>query len=131
MDDIYTRFWNKYRLKTEACNISDADHQCYIQHVNTFINAHPEQRLATLEGADVYRHILGIAGQKTLQIAELSQLTDALRILFVEMVQATWSLNFNWDLKFSIREPVSEQVVIPDNTERTQLNETPIVTIKV
>jgi len=21
MDDIYTRFWNKYRLKTEACNI--------------------------------------------------------------------------------------------------------------
>ncbi|VAW59780.1 hypothetical protein MNBD_GAMMA08-2938, partial [hydrothermal vent metagenome] len=112
MDDIYTRFWNKYRLKTEACNISDADHQCYIQHVNTFINAHPGQRLADLEGSDVYRYILGIAGQKTTiltstEVAELNQLTDALRILFVEMVQATWSLDFNWDLKFSIREPVS------------------------
>ncbi len=52
-----------------------------------------------------------------MQVAELNQLTDALRILFVEMVQATWSLDFNWKLKFSFREPVSEQVVIPDNTK--------------
>ncbi|HED33955.1 MAG TPA: hypothetical protein ENJ08_07015 [Gammaproteobacteria bacterium] len=78
MDDIYTRFWNKYRLKTETCNISDASPQCYILHVNIFINVHPGQCLTDLEGSDVYRYIFGIAGQKTLQVAELNQLTDAL-----------------------------------------------------
>jgi len=82
----------------------DADHQGYTQPVNTFINAHSGQRLATLEGGDVYRYILGIAGQKTTiltntEVAELNQLTDALRILFVQMVQATWSLGFNQDYR--------------------------------
>ena len=56
VDDSVSRFWDKYIAKTVACNVSDASRRWYLKHVETFIKAHSDRRLADIKAADDTKH---------------------------------------------------------------------------
>ncbi len=57
MDDSVSRFWDKNIEKTVACNVPDGARRWYVKHVEVFIKAHSERRLADLKAADVTKYL--------------------------------------------------------------------------
>jgi len=101
MDDVYSRFWCKYRLKTKAYGVSDVDHEFYISCVKALIAAYPEKRLAVLTADDLYKYLTGIAGKSHYTNSQFLKLVDSLRILLSELVKAPWAVDFLWDLNLA------------------------------
>ncbi|MCW9046896.1 MAG: hypothetical protein OQK46_02360 [Gammaproteobacteria bacterium] len=101
MDDIYSRFWSKYRLKTKAYGVSDADHKYYISCVKALIAACPDKRLIEFTPDDLYKYLAGIAGKLQFKDKQFLKLVDSVRILFSELVKPDWADEFLWDLNLS------------------------------
>lgn len=88
-------FWDKYIEKTKQYNVPQKAARYYVRHVEQFINS-STYRLKdhTAESVDKY---LQTKGRNTrLQDWQFIQLVDALRILFVDIVNADWAGNFSW-----------------------------------
>jgi hypothetical protein len=96
MDDSVSRFWDKYIAKTVACNVSDASRRWYVKHVECFIKAHSERRLADLKAADVTKYLEEIGRKPDMPDWRFRQIIDALRILYTEIIRPDWASEFNW-----------------------------------
>lgn len=101
MDDVYLRFWCKYRSKTKAYGVSDMDYPYYMYCVQALIATFPEKRLALFTSEDLYKYLAGIAGKTQLTDSQFSKLVDSLHILFLELVKSPWVNDFIWDLNLS------------------------------
>jgi len=101
MDDIYSRFWSKYRLKTKAYGVSDVDHKYYISCVEALIAGCPDKRLIQFTSDDLYKYLAGIAGKFQFSDSQFLKLVDSFRILFLELVKPDWVNDFLWDLNLT------------------------------
>ena len=75
-----------------------ADHaqRWYVKHVEAYIKAHPERRLADTEPDDVTHYLDEIGRKPEFPDWRLRQVADALRILFSEIIKPKWAEGFNW-----------------------------------
>ena len=96
MDDSATRFWDKYIDKTVSCNVPEGARRWYVVHVEAFIKAHPEARLAELGPADITKYLEVIGRKPDLADWRYRQIVDALRILYTEIIHSDWASGFNW-----------------------------------
>ncbi len=101
MEDVYSRFWDNYRLKTISYGVCDAEHQHYMSAVKAFINFCSGQRLATLSADYVYKYLTDLAGNHDCSDVHFTSVVNALHILFVEMIKSDWANEFLWDLNLS------------------------------
>ena len=96
-DDKISRFWDKYIEKTISYRVPEKARRWYVRHVETFIEAHSDRRLAHITALDVRRYLDGIGRNERIEDWQFSQLVHALQILFVEMVRPKWINGFLWD----------------------------------
>jgi len=101
MDDVYSRFWSNYRLKTISYGVSDTEHEQYMAAVKTLVSVCSGRKLASLSAGYVYKYIADIAGKSGASDVHFAIVVKALQILFVEMVKPGWVDTFLWDLTLS------------------------------
>ena len=93
MDDPVTRFWDKYIAKTVRSNVPGSVRRWYVIHVEAFIKAHPDSRLADLGAPDNTKYLEELGRKPDLPDWRFRQIVDALRILYTEIIKPDWALS--------------------------------------
>ncbi|VAW66494.1 Integron integrase IntIPac [hydrothermal vent metagenome] len=101
MGDMYTRFWDKYLLKTKRYDVCDNDGLVYIDSVKAFIKVLNGRRLVTVEAVDLFKYFSVIAVKRDILDEVFCQVVDALRILFVDVVNTGWANDFDWGINLT------------------------------
>ena len=68
----------------------------YVKHVEIFIKAHPDHRLAELQAADIAKYLEELGRKPDMPDWRFRQVIDALRILYTEIIRPDWASAFNW-----------------------------------
>jgi len=102
-----SRFWEKYIEKSKNYNIKQSAVRWYVKHVEQYISAH-QTRLVTHSAADVDAYLQANGRNTRLKDWQFCQIVDALRILFVDVVAAPWSVKYPWDERKSQARSLSE-----------------------
>jgi len=95
-EESISRFWEKYIEKTSANRVSTAAGHWYVKHVERYLKAHENIRLVnhSVELLTSYLDDLGRKGR--LKDWQFSQVVDALRILFTDVVKSKWATEIAW-----------------------------------
>ncbi len=96
MDESISRFWDKYIAKTVGYGVPERARRWYVRHVEGFIKAHSERRLATLSANDVIKYLKEKGRSRNLADWQFRQVVDALQVLFVDLVRPDWAQGFDW-----------------------------------
>ena len=96
MVDAIARFWDKYINKTVSYGVPEGARRWYVRRVELFIQAFPDTRLQSISAKDVADYLDVIGRKPDYQDWQFRQVVDALRILFVDLVKPSWSVNFDW-----------------------------------
>ncbi|MCW8955401.1 MAG: integron integrase [Gammaproteobacteria bacterium] len=90
------RFWEKYIDKTMSYGVKGKHLRWYVRHVEQYIKAH-DKRLSLHSVADVEKYLIEKGRKKSQATWLYAQLIDALKILFIEIVQSDWAIKYSWD----------------------------------
>jgi len=96
MDDAITRFWDKYIAKTVTYDVPERARMWYVKRVEHFIKSFPETRLQSISSDDLTNYLKEIGRKSDCQDWQFRQVVDALQILFVDIVESQWSVDFDW-----------------------------------
>ena len=97
MDNPFvSRFWDNYIYKTKAYNIKPKVARWYVRHAEQYIKAHPNQRLGSHTPREIEEYLREKGRNPRLEDWQFRQIVEALKILFVEMVRASWASGFPW-----------------------------------
>jgi len=96
MDDVASRFWDKYILKTTSYNVPERERRWYVRHAEIFIEAQSGRHLTTLTADDIERYLKEKGRSEKLTDWQFRHLVDALRILFIGVVSSAWAAKFDW-----------------------------------
>lgn len=100
-DHSQSRFWDDYLRKTNTYRVKPRAARWYVHHVETYIKAHPDLRLRQHTARHVETFLEEKGRNTRLKDWQFRQIVDALRILFVEMVNTPWARTFPWEDWFS------------------------------
>lgn len=92
-----SRFWDNFILKTKTYNVAPRAVRWYVRHVEEYIKVHADLRLRRHSPRHVEQYLRDKGRHTRLRGWQFRQIIDALRILFVEMVQTPWAREFPWD----------------------------------
>jgi len=98
MADSVSRFWDKFISKTIYYKVPEASREWYVRHVEVFIKALKGRRLVTVSSADVEAYLEIIGRKRYITDWKFRQVVGALRILFCDLVEASWAKDFNWQM---------------------------------
>jgi integron integrase len=90
------RFWEKYLTILTAYEVKPGTERWYVQHVEQYIKAFPEQRLVTHTAQNIEQYLQDKGRNKWLKDWQLRQIVMALKVLFVDMVKVPWADSFDW-----------------------------------
>lgn len=91
-----SRFWDNFVKKTKRYNVPSKSTRWYVKHVESYIKAHPQLRLALHTEQNLTRYLEDLGRTGHLNDWQFKQAVDALRILFVDMVRSSWATAFPW-----------------------------------
>ena len=83
-----SRFWDNYVEKTKLYNVPAASARWYVRHVERYIKAHQDLRLALHDEQQIIQYLDDLGRTGGLADWQFKQAIEALRILFVDMVRA-------------------------------------------
>lgn len=96
-DKTVSRFWDNYITKTKSYRIKPDNARYYVRHVEAYIKAYPNKRLALHTTTDV-EHYLKTKGRSILlEDWQFQQVITSLKILFLDIIRAPWADTFPWD----------------------------------
>ena len=96
IDAQVSRFWDKYIEKTIACGVPEKLVKWYVRHAEQYIKAHSLRLRQHLpETVDKYFQAKG--RNIYIKAYQFNQLVDAIKILFVDIVQAEWAGAYAWE----------------------------------
>jgi len=98
MADSVSRFWDKYISKTMFYKVPKESQEWYVRHVELFIKALKGRRLASVSAANVETYLEVIGRKRYMTDWKFRQVIGALRILFCDLVKASWAKDFNWQM---------------------------------
>ena len=90
------QFWRRFHQKTIAYHVPPPARPWYQRHVEHYISAHPELRLAAHSSDTVSSYLDDLGRQGKLRDWQFRQAVEALKILFCEMVKVPWARDFAW-----------------------------------
>jgi len=96
-DHSKSRFWDNFIRKTETYNVGPRAARWYVRHAEQYIKAHADLRLRQHSTHHVEEYLRDKGRSPRLRDWQYRQIVDALRILFVDMVKASWAGQFPWD----------------------------------
>lgn len=91
-----SRFWHKYLSILENASVTPGARPYYRKAVEAYIQAHPGQRLLQHTGTELDHYLAEKGRLQNLQEWQFRQIVDALRILFLEHLQADWARDYDW-----------------------------------
>ena len=95
-DAQVSRFWEKFIEKSKRYNIKPDVVRWHVKHAEQYIRAH-ESRLNSHVAQDVDKYLSEKGRNTRLKDWQFCQIVDALRILFVDVVAASWATEYPWD----------------------------------
>ncbi len=95
--DRIGRFWTRYIEVIRAFGVPQKAQPWYRKHVERFIDAHPDVRLADHSAESVSRWLDAQAREPGLTDWQFRQRADSLRLLFAHFLHADWATGFDWD----------------------------------
>ena len=95
-DQTVARFWDNYLEKLETYRVKPAVLRWHVQHVEHYIKAFPDRRLATHTAQDIEQYLQGKGRNARLKDWQFQQIVTALQVLFIELVKAPWAPAFPW-----------------------------------
>ncbi|PCJ46359.1 MAG: integrase [Gammaproteobacteria bacterium] len=119
------RFWDNYLFILKKNRISDQSRKWYIKHIEGYTSAHQRHPLNTHIGKDVDKYLNTKGRLKNLKEWQFRQIADAIRLLFVELVQPQWADDYDWykwrvfsreleaDHPSIMRNAISNEIVAP------------------
>ncbi len=97
MEISKTRFWDNYIAKTVRYGVKPNTARWYVKRVEAYINYYDGLRLKHHSPAEVDKY-LNMMGRKNGMIDwQFTQIVDALRILFVDLLNIDWARQYDWD----------------------------------
>ncbi|MDJ0808207.1 MAG: integron integrase [Gammaproteobacteria bacterium] len=96
-DPAVAKFWDNYQSLLEKRKIPAKAMKWYRLRAEQFIQAHRGKRLVTHSAADVTDWFEVIGRQAEFTDWQFSQVVDALRILFCDMLNAVWCKEVDWN----------------------------------
>lgn len=94
--DRVRAFWRRYIAYLKTQSVPAGALPWFRRHVETFIAAHPDDRLPTIDPGQVERFLDALGRNGHLQDWQLMQVVDALRHLFCGIVGSDWCDSFDW-----------------------------------
>ncbi len=91
------RFWNKYENKLVINGIRKNLFRWYVLRAEQYIKEHSSKRLSKHTPEDLESYFDRVAREQKLEAWQYKQLIEAIRILFVEMVDSNWSSKIDWE----------------------------------
>ncbi len=90
------RFWHNYFSILEKFAVSPRVRPWYRKHVEAYIHASRERRLADHTPEDIDRYLADKGRQNGVQEWQFRQIADALHLLFCELLSSPWADDYNW-----------------------------------
>ena len=90
------RFWHNYLSILEKNAIPQRSRKWYRRHVELYIAAHAEVRLAQHLPAHVDKYLTAKGRLSDLEEWRFRQIADALRLLFCELICPAWASEYDW-----------------------------------
>jgi len=97
-DTRIARFWEKYIEKTLSNNVPSDHVKWYVKHAEQYIKA-SQTRLRAHSGRNIDKYLQEKGRNPRLKVYQYRQIVDALKILFVDVVGASWASAYRWDDK--------------------------------
>jgi integron integrase len=96
-NNIEARFWDNYILKTIRYGVKPTAARWYVKRVEAYIKHYANLRLRQHTPAEVDKY-LNMVGRKSGMLDwQFTQIIDALRILFVDLLNLDWARQYDWD----------------------------------
>lgn len=102
VDSSIAHFWDKYILKTKIYGIKQHKSYWYVRHAEAYIKSFNGVRLSHHTEQHLESYLKEKYGSPRYQGWQLRQMLLSLEILFKEMINPSWAVNFNWQ-KWRIR----------------------------
>ena len=90
------RFWHNYFSILEKSSVPVRARPWYRKHVERYIEAHADHRLADHLPHDVDEYLTSRGRLPALQEWQFRQTVDALRLLFCDLIVASWAHRYDW-----------------------------------
>ena len=90
------RFWRNYLSILENHSIPKRSQPWYRKHVELYIAAHKDLRLADHLPENIDRYLNAKGRLPGLKEWQFRQIADALQLLFCELIQPRWALKYDW-----------------------------------
>lgn len=90
------RFWHNYLSVLEKYRITESVRPWYRRHVERYIAAHQGRRLAVHSAQDVDDYLNKLGRLSSLPEWQFRQVSDALRLLFVDLLNLAWAREYDW-----------------------------------
>jgi len=81
MDDLISRFWDKYIEKTISYGVKTPSQRWFVRYVEEYIKVHQPRRLAMHEADDIRVYLTDIGRRGHLKDSQYKQVVCALKIL--------------------------------------------------
>ena len=95
-DAKISRFWEKFVTKSKLYNIRPDVARWYVKHAELYIKSH-QKRLNTHTAKDIDRYLQEKGRNTRINDWQFCQIVDALRLLFVDVLDCPWSANYPWE----------------------------------
>jgi hypothetical protein len=90
------RFWHNYLFILEKSAVLKRSQVWYRNHVELYIGAHKDIRLADHLPEMVDRYLNAKGRLPNLKEWQFRQIADALRLLFCELIRPRWAAEYDW-----------------------------------
>jgi len=95
--DRIARFWDKYIEKTISYGIKYEVCRWYVKCCERYIKQHEPLRLVEHTPEVIHRYLEKIGRNTQLEEWQMTQVVEALRILFIDIVKTNWAKDFPWE----------------------------------
>ena len=91
-----SQFWDSYIQKLHIYNVKEKSLKWYVRDVEKYIKATKDKRLSSHEPKDIEAYLNNIGRSIRIDDWQFKQVVIALKILFLEIVDASWAKDFPW-----------------------------------
>ena len=95
--DTIEEFWNKYIKTTQLHKVPPKSQRWYVKRVEDYLKANPSVRLSQHSSSTLEKYLENLGRNIRLTDWQFKQAVDALKILFVDIIQTEWAKSFPWD----------------------------------
>lgn len=90
------RFWANYLIVLQKNSIPKNSLLWYRKHIEAYITANKDTPLNSHTGQDIDRYLNAKGRLPNLEEWQFGQIADALRLLFVELINSQWCNSYDW-----------------------------------